>query len=242
MRIASDTNLKESLVKLAGLSDVESKVYSLKRQLEEIPAQLQAMEDRLAQLQISFEEKKKLSEENEKNSRRIENELNDSREQIKKKEARLYEIKTTKEYQATLKEIATAKKQNIDRETELLRLMENLEGLKKELGPLEEEMGTLQNKVSEEKGRISGEIEALQKELEEQEKIKANIFTALDAGIVSRYEKILIRRQPALAPVRSGTCQECHMNVPPQLYIEIQRCREIISCPSCSRILFIPNE
>ncbi|MDA8136352.1 MAG: C4-type zinc ribbon domain-containing protein [Desulfobacteraceae bacterium] len=30
----------------------------------------------------------------------------------------------------------------------------------------------------------------------------------------------------------------CFMNIPPQLYIEVQRGKSLISCPQCSRILY----
>jgi predicted nucleic acid-binding Zn-ribbon protein len=118
--------------------------------------------------------------------------------------------------------------------------MGEIETLKNEIAPLEEEMNSLSTKVTEEKGRISGELEGLQKQLEEKGATKQQIFSTLDASLVSHYERILVRRQPAVAEVRSGTCQECNMNVPPQLFIELQKYREVIHCPSCHRILFIP--
>ncbi len=42
----------------------------------------------------------------------------------------------------------------------------------------------------------------------------------------------------AVVEVRAGTCQGCHMNVPPQLFNQIQRNEQVILCPNCQRMLY----
>ena len=118
--------------------------------------------------------------------------------------------------------------------------MEQIENLKKEFSLLQEETTSLQQKIENEKSQINQELEKIQNQLKDQLKIKEDLCTSINPTLMTRYERVLIRRQPAVAPVKSGTCQECNMNVPPQLHIEIQKCQTIISCPSCNRILYIP--
>jgi len=233
--------LKNNLLRLAELADLESSLFRIKNQLEEIPQNLKEMENKLSSLQGQFEEKKSKIQSFEQEYRQKELELAESKEKTKTREARLFEIKTTKEYQAAIKEVAAGKKQNQETEAFLLQRMGEIEGLKKEFTPFEEEIAGLSSKVAEEKGKISGELESLQKELEEKGSVKQQIFSTLDASLVSHYERILVRRQPAVAPVRAGCCQECNMNLPPQLFIELQKYREVIHCPSCHRILYIPS-
>jgi len=233
-------NLKENLLRLGELASMEASLFSIKHQLEEIPQNLKEMESRLTSLQSQLQEKTNKVQTFEQEYRQKEFELTDSKEKTKAREARLFEIKTTKEYQAAIKEVAAGKKQNQETEAFLLQRMGEIENLKKEIAPFEEEMTTLSAKVAEEKGRISGELEGLQKQLEEKVATKQQLFSTLDASLVSHYERILVRRQPAVAQVRSGSCQECNMNVPPQLFIELQKYREVIHCPSCHRILYIP--
>ena len=38
--------------------------------------------------------------------------------------------------------------------------------------------------------------------------------------------------------VKNGTCRGCNMNIPPQLYIVLQRGATIETCPSCHRIIY----
>jgi len=62
---------------------------------------------------------------------------------------------------------------------------------------------------------------------------------AVDGDLRRRYEMIFSRRGGvAVVAVRGGTCQGCHMNVPPQLFNLIQRNEQLILCPNCQRMLF----
>lgn len=240
--MSSPDTLKEDLLKLAGLSETETKIIECKTKLESLPANLKEMEIKFEEISKTFNDKKKNLEDLERTYRQLEAELNDSREKIKTKEAKLYELKTTKEFQASTKEVATTKKINLENETKLLQMLDQIENLKKELPSLEEETTILQQKIENEKSQIHAELEKIKNDLNEQIKAKEQFCSSINTLLISRYERVLIRKQPAIAPVKSGTCQECNMNLPPQLYIEIQKCQQIFSCPSCNRILYIPIE
>ncbi len=38
--------------------------------------------------------------------------------------------------------------------------------------------------------------------------------------------------------VTDAVCQGCHMNIPPQMYNELQREDSLKMCPSCERIIY----
>jgi predicted nucleic acid-binding Zn-ribbon protein len=238
----SELTIKEGLLKLAGLAEVEAKIFEIQARLQEIPQNLKAMEEKLAQAKAAFEEKKGAFEALEKSHLQKEGELADTREKTKTREARLFEIKTTKEYQAAVKEVAATKKQLTEGEAELLKTTASMEALQKELPPLEEDLGKLSENVLSEKSKIQGDLDSLEGELKEQKALKEKLLTEIDRPLVTRYEKLLLKLRPAMASVRSGTCEECNMHLPPQLYIEIQKYREVIHCPSCHRILFTKSE
>ncbi len=42
----------------------------------------------------------------------------------------------------------------------------------------------------------------------------------------------------AVVSARSSICSGCNMNLPPQLYNELQRSEELICCPNCNRIIY----
>ena len=54
-----------------------------------------------------------------------------------------------------------------------------------------------------------------------------------------RYEFIRKRLEhPVIVAVKEGICTGCHIAVPPQSYIELQRGQQILSCPNCQRLIF----
>jgi hypothetical protein len=42
----------------------------------------------------------------------------------------------------------------------------------------------------------------------------------------------------AVAPVQQAICMGCHMNIPAQLFNELQRFDELRFCPHCHRIIY----
>jgi predicted nucleic acid-binding Zn-ribbon protein len=75
---------------------------------------------------------------------------------------------------------------------------------------------------------------------------------ALAAAIVSRdearakvdkqwlkiYDTLAAKRGYAVAPVIKGTCQGCHMALPPQLNNILARMESIETCPRCGRLVY----
>ena len=54
-----------------------------------------------------------------------------------------------------------------------------------------------------------------------------------------RYEFIRSRLEhPVIVAVKDGVCSGCNIAVPPQAFIELQRGRQILSCPNCQRLIF----
>ena len=64
----------------------------------------------------------------------------------------------------------------------------------------------------------------------------------VDAELLKRYN--IIRQKMngmAVVPVWKEICGGCHVNIPPQVYNELQRSEELILCPNCSRIMYWEN-
>jgi predicted nucleic acid-binding Zn-ribbon protein len=58
-----------------------------------------------------------------------------------------------------------------------------------------------------------------------------------------RYEKLREgRRGVAVAEARAGGCMGCNMQLPPQMYNNLYKGEELITCPHCQRILVLKQE
>ena len=60
--------------------------------------------------------------------------------------------------------------------------------------------------------------------------------------MLGRYEFIRNRlRHPVIVPVNEGVCSGCHIAIPPQVFIDLQRGSHIMSCPNCQRLMYWGN-
>ncbi|MBI2339026.1 MAG: hypothetical protein HYU99_01475 [Deltaproteobacteria bacterium] len=231
--------MKSELVKLIELSKIDAEIDALTEEREDLPSQIEALQIQLNELDFSLNEKKQELAAWEKDRRNKEQDLAEKKDWIAKREGVLKEIKTNKEYHAVLKEISQAKKAATDLEASLLQLMTQIEERGKELTGLDADIASkkppLEVQMREKKAQIGV--------LEEQAKVKTaqrmEKEKELDEAILKRYKTIKARLSPAVAPALRGVCLECNMNIPPQLYLELQKFQQVVSCPRCHRILYL---
>jgi len=79
---------------------------------------------------------------------------------------------------------------------------------------------------------------ALQAELAKGREERERIASQVEPEVLRRYGAIRMRRGLAVVAVSEGTCLGCHMNIPPQLYNQLQRTDTILTCPQCYRIIY----
>jgi predicted nucleic acid-binding Zn-ribbon protein len=231
--------MKDAMTHLAEAVKVSLEIQNLKESLESIPIKVRELEGTLQEISTDYEDKKKAKERFDSERKKLEQALQTDAEYLKAKEERLNSIKTQKEYQAVLREIATTKTSNRSREDQIKTLAANLESLHGEISPLEEKVTSLQAELEREKSNIQGSLDELSGKIKQLEDSLHKQLSALPDDIRDKYRRIQGKKSPPAALVVQGTCQECFMNLPPQLYIEIQKQHEVITCPNCHRLLYL---
>jgi len=208
------------------------------------PKRIKEMADELDGIHLKVEKQKEIIEELEKERRKKEKELETDKDKIKKFESKLYEVKTNKEYQALLKEIETAKEANDRTEDDILVLMDKVEDIKKDFESSKVYLKNREKEVEIEKTAIEKEMKSMDTIITELKTGRDNLLSVVNERLRSIYIVLREGRSGvAVANVKSGVCLGCHMNIPPQLFIEVTKNKQLIQCPSCNRILyFTENE
>jgi predicted nucleic acid-binding Zn-ribbon protein len=157
---------------------------------------------------------------------------------------RLNRIRNERELQALRREIDIMKEANGQLEDDALRLLEQIEQEKTRLTQTCAEIDALSARVNQGAAHVEAQGASLEEEIrrerDEREKISSNI----DADLCARYERIFAKRGGiAVVEIRSGTCQGCHMHIPPHMGNQIrsnvqQNTGVIFHCPHCGRILY----
>lgn len=165
--------------------------------------------------------------------------LQDEGRKAMEKRMRMNRIKNIRELQALQREIDQIKQSNAQLEEELLKVLEELEGVSALLKEKESELNKLDEGWREKRAGIESQVVEIDKAVAAAAVLRGEIAARLDGGLIERYELIFSRRGgTAVVGVSEGICQGCHMNIRPQMWNEIIKSEKIIHCPSCHRILY----
>ncbi len=164
-------------------------------------------------------------------------------ENIARSETNMKEIKTNKEFQAVGREITAAKKQVADIEEQLLQKIGQIEEVSRDLAAKQSLCEELAENSAQRIVAKQAEIDKIQSEIDADTLRRESIVKVVPASLVKRFTILREqRRGQALAFARDGYCMGCNMHLPPQLYNNLYKYEELLTCPHCQRILILKLE
>lgn len=236
------TDLKDQLGNLRKLQVIDSEIYELKQEKESKPQETKALE-------LSFEEKKQHIATLEKNLLDLQKqrkdkelELASKEENTKKLQSQLYSLKTNKEYQTMLQQIADTKADTSIVEDKLLVLFEQVDKIKSETEKEKQRLKEEEKLFAEQKRKIEDRVKEINDRLAQLETQRKQAMTDIDKKILAQYERILSSREGlAIVSVKNNSCFGCNMSVPAQVINLIKMYERIVTCEVCNRILYIDD-
>ena len=231
----------DGLDKLLELQKLDLTIARLDAQAQAIPRAIDALEGRLAKAREALGAAKAKAELLNKDRRGKERELDEATQNTKKKQARLFEIKTNEEYSAVLKEIEALKTKSSSLETAILEQMEQGDAAAKLVAEAERAFGSAQAELQKERQEKETQLAALQKELASLRGARKGQASRVDGELLRQYTRLMKTRDVAVVMVTDGSCQGCGMTLTPQMYTEVKRNDRMFVCSSCNRILHFPG-
>ncbi len=225
------------------LQQNDDRIRELELKIIEIPAAIKKLEDeRDGKVTIIENTKNKLNE-NVKAREKLESEIQQIKEKIKKYKEQMNKSTTNKEYQGFMTEIKFEEEQIGLVEEKIIERMLESDEIMKEIRESEAEF----EKIAEEYNQI----------IKKSTQTLADTKTALAAALKNR---ALLRKQipenllkhydhiaknkggKAVSPVESNFCGICNVKVRPQRFSELVSSDEMFFCENCARILFLKIE
>ncbi len=237
--------MNDHLQRLIELQKLDIQIMEIERKCKELPTSLQELDQNAAFSQSRLASLKENLERKTKERKKLDQLLEQERQRTQKLEARLLEVKTNREYQAALAEIAQSKAASRELEDQILELMEQIENLSQEVAKREVENRELLQKTENEKKELEENVANDNRNRDLCNSRRKEITKGIMPAILDRYERIRQRRHGlAVVTARDSTCMGCRMKIPPQMYIELQKIEnsDLIYCPFCQRVLFWEKE
>lgn len=234
--------MKEKLLLLIKIQECDSELVKLSAKKKTLPENIEklnqefsAFEDGIKKNKLKYDELKSRHSENETKIKKI-------NESIVKTKERMLEVKNNKEYQAMLKEIETAESSRGEVETSIISILEELDKLAVLVKKDEEILKQNKDKYEQEKKTIEDDLNAVDSDVVNWEQKRIELQKNIPDDLIARYERIRKRNKGiGVTSVWKAVCNGCHMNIPPQLYNEVQRSEELFSCPNCNRIIYFQD-
>ena len=208
-----------------------------------LPERLAKLNDEFETSGARMEEERKKLDDLHHSHREKENKLKGAQDLLKKAKDRLYEVKTNKEYQAILKEIETIEKKTSDMEDEIIVCLEEIDHGERAFKAREKDFEAYRKDYDQQKKVLEKEIGNLDADLATVQEKMCEAKRQIREDVLKRYETIKgLRNGIAVVSVWKEVCNGCYMNIPPQLYNELQKSQNLIFCPSCNRIIYWHNQ
>jgi hypothetical protein len=228
------------LQRLQELQVLDSRIAGLERKLEAIPLRIQGIRHGVEQARRAVEALRARADAARKDIRAKEKDLEYQAAQRKKLEARLYEVKTNKEYSAVLAEIETLRVESGRLEEEILALMELQERLAREIAEGEARLRPQEAEARAQEAAATEELRALEADLDAARGERDEMARELPRDLIAQYARLLRQRGGlAVALVGSnGICSGCRVTLTPQRFQEVRQSSQIFVCESCGRFLY----
>lgn len=232
--------MKEQFRILTELQKVEEKVLRLQSELEKIPRQIAQIDEKIEARKEGYYKAKSTLDEVEKRQRRVETDLKEKEDLLRKSEAKMMEVKTNEELQAASKENENQKVEKAKLEESLTALMAQVDTAKKGMEEADKAFQIAQSDLIEEKKQLEDERKKLATHHEELSVKRSTVKTGLNPSTLAIFDRLSGRiKGQAIAVAENGLCTGCHMRVQPQLYNEMLGFKAVHRCGSCGRLLVV---
>jgi uncharacterized protein len=230
--------LREQLLNLLQLQTFDAKVRELQAAATQLPAKLDPLRRDLAKLQSMLDAERAKLAETDAWRKGHQDMIDKDREQLKGAQGKLQASKNSKEFGAASREVENKRKSISDREAELKKVSESMAQSTTQLAARDGDVQKLRDELAASEGAMSGQAADIEAALVEARIARDAARGAVDAALLKTYDSLVGKRGYAVAPVIKGTCQGCHMALPPQLNNILARMESIENCPRCGRMVY----
>jgi predicted nucleic acid-binding Zn-ribbon protein len=230
--------MNPDLEKLVLLQRAEAELKRVQAELAEIPRLRAERDAGLDAERHRLDAAREALTGSQKNRRQKESELADLETRRSRYKGQLMEVKTNKEYQAMLHEIEGVEREIRSREDEILQEMESAETLQAEAKAEELVFKQAEQAHRADVQNLDARAAELQVQVARLGGERDTIAASLSGDILELFQRVAKLRGAGVAEARDEMCQQCHMKLRPQIFVDIKRNETIIQCPSCNRILY----
>ncbi len=236
--------MKSELEKLIELQKTDTNIRKLKKTVESAEERRAGIEQEFEQHASSIREIQTRRDVLRDERAALEKQIAENKTYLERAERNLKHAQNQKEYETSMRETDALQKQIAALETQALEKMSGVEEIEKSLEERAEEINSLESNRDTALSDFDAEIARTREELDEELKKRHEVFVTLPTNLATVYNRLSQRSRDgiAVAEVVNGSCSACFMKLRPQMQLEVKKGDQIITCESCTRILYVAPE
>lgn len=231
--------MNDQVEKLWELQQVVTQLGDCERQLATKPESFAAVD---AEYEAANQETQKLQESLEAiatERRRVDGELSDQQEMLKKYQGQLMLVKNQQQYAAAWKEIDSTRKHVKELEDSVLKSMAEADAVQKQLDERRGGFDDLKARYDAAHAEWQSSLGELRSEIEQLRKKQEQIESGLPSNLLREFQRVARQRHGiAIVETTGDTCTGCRTRIRPALAQQLKR-GEFVTCEGCSRILYL---
>jgi predicted nucleic acid-binding Zn-ribbon protein len=230
--------LAQQIQVLEALAAVDRELQSLETQINEGQGSLDTLRQELTSLDEKLSRDRKSLEEMIQTAGELNTEARQMTGQIEKSREKFGRARNDREVMTAEREQDELRRMQRDREEEAKKIEALIDAAKKTISDLQGKRDRVHNELTSSEGSTSSNLAETRQLREAKLTERAEISKKLPLPIFKRYEAILKKKGVALARTTDGTCQACHVALPPQFFQKLLRREALDECPMCHRLLY----
>ncbi len=234
------TGMLDEVRALLILQDRDRRLMAIAKELEKLPQDESRARTKLAGDEAAVKKAHDDLLDSELRVKKIELDAETRRNTIKRLKAQQYETRKNDEFQALGHEITRYEKDLDDFETKELEAMEVVDAFRSVFRAAETAMAQTRTLIDEDLELIGRRKERLEAERDEVAVDREKLLANVPEESMPLYTRLMkTKAGMAVAPMREGKCEGCHMKLIASTVIKVQTGSEITQCEDCGRILYL---
>jgi len=231
--------LKNSILSLLKLQEIDGILFKLNEEVSKPTSEFTQTEAALQEAQKEFRIAEKNFKDFDRERRSLELRNITLQEDLRRAETKRKEVRNTKEEFSANKEYEGFQRKFQDADRSLKERQAQAQLRQDGLNASKAKFDELAKKLEELKSAGATRTAVVSKERSDLVAKREAYIAHVNPTIFSMYERVQkTRRGTGVAVVRAGSCTGCFVAIPPQQKSKLLQLTSLMTCPSCSRILF----
>jgi hypothetical protein len=233
--------VSSELEKLIELQKTDTNIRKLKKAIETAEQRRASIEQEFERHASSIREIQGRRDAAQTGRAGLEKQIAENKTYLERADRNLKHAQNQKEYETAMRESEVLQKQVSALETQVLEKMTEIEEVEQVLADRSDEINSLEANRANALAEFDKELAANRKEFESETAKRHEVFITLPAQMASIYNRLAQRSRDgiAVAEVVGGSCSACFMKLRPQMQVNLKTSDKIITCESCTRILYL---